>query len=102
MSLRMRDHIKSRMSDDPQHLGAKLGAAMLKYNVPAPAIAEYLQVSPDTIYRWSYDDDVPQGRRVDVRELLSKLNQSLRNTSLSGSVDDRTHAIQSLLINPRR
>jgi hypothetical protein len=102
MSLRMRDRVKSRVSDDPQHLGAKLGAAMLKYNVPAPALAEHLQVSPDTIYRWSYEDDVPHARRADVRDLLFNLRQLLRSTSLSGSVEDRTHAIQSLLVNTRR
>jgi hypothetical protein len=98
----MRNHIKSRSSADPQHLGARLGAAMLKYNVPAPALAEHLQVSPDTIYRWSYEDDVPEGRRYDVRLLLTGLRQRLRDTSLAGTVDARTQLFHELFSNAGR
>jgi predicted DNA-binding transcriptional regulator AlpA len=103
MSLRMRDHLRIRTYQEPQHLGARLGAAMLKYNVPAPALAEYLQVSTDTIYRWAYEGpDVPQARRADVRFLLSSLRHTLRDTSLAGTVDVRTRIFHQLFSDARR
>jgi len=101
--LRMRDHLRVRAYQEPQHLGARLGAAMLKYNVPAPALAEYLQVSTDTIYRWAYEGpDVPQVRRAEVRFLLSSLRHTLRNTSLAGTVDVRTRIFHQLFSDARR
>lgn len=103
MSLRKRDHLRARSATEPQHLGARLGVAMLKYNVPAPALAEHFKVSTDTIYRWAYETpDVPQDRRVEVRALLSSLRHLLRNTSLAGTVDVRTTLFHQLLSNARR
>jgi hypothetical protein len=103
MSLRMRDHLRVRSTTEPQHLGARLGAAMLKYNVPAPALAERLSVSTDTIYRWAYQGpDVPHGRRAEVRDLLANLRYTLRNTSLAGTVDERTQLFHQLFSNARR
>lgn len=96
LSLRSRERIVRRTNGAGRTpVGARLGLLMLQYNVPATALAEVLNVSSDTIYRWVYGQDVPDTRKENIRSLLSNLR--VLRTPLKGTVIERTELLHTLL-----
>jgi hypothetical protein len=96
LSLRSRARIAQRRKEHPRHLSARLGAAMADLHVPAGAIAEHLEVSTDTIYRWTYTEDVPVKARAALRDLLVRIRTCV-TAPLNGSAPERTAEFNRLL-----
>jgi len=69
---------------------------MADLHVPAGVIAECLEVSTDTIYRWTYTEDVPVRSRDALHELLNRVRERI-TTPLEGSLAERTSEFNRLL-----
>lgn len=96
LSLRSRAVIARRRKEHPRHLSARLGALMADLHVPAAVIAELLGVSTDTIYRWTYTEDVPVRSRDVLHELLARIREHI-TTPLEGSLAERTAEFNRLM-----
>lgn len=89
LSLRSRARIAERRREHPRQLSARLGAVMADLRVPATVIADSMSVSTDTIYRWTYTEDVPARSRDDLHALLIRIRERI-TSSLDGSLAERT------------
>ena len=89
LSLRSRARIAQRRKEHPRQLSARLGAVMADLRVPATAIAELMDVSTDTIYRWTYTEDVPTRSRDDLHSVLIRIRDRI-TSPLEGSLSVRT------------
>lgn len=96
LSLRSRARIAQRRKEHPRHLSARLGAVMADLHVPATAIAELLEVSTDTIYRWTYTEDVPVRSRDSLHDVLARIRERV-TSPLEGSLAERTAEFNRLL-----
>ena len=97
LSLRSRTRIRDRIASSPDDLGAQLANVMLQYCIPAVAIAELVEVTPDTIYRWMYTGGCTNTNvRVFVRSIERIARAHPDVFPLKGSVDDRTLTLLSV------
>lgn len=91
LSMRSRNRIRDRIAAAPDDLGAQLAAAMLKYCIPANAVAELVEVTPESIYRWMYHGGCHNSTiKTFVRTIERIANAHPELFPLQGTVDDRT------------
>jgi len=98
LSLRSRGILRDRITREPHHHGARLGVMLQTCNVPAVAVAILLELTPDTIYRWMYQDNVPPLHTERVKYVIKFLNRAARlgMTPLIGTVLERTNSFLAL------
>lgn len=96
LSMKARKKIDRALKQHPSSLGARLGSLMAGWNVPAAALAKELEVTPDTVYRWAYNDEVPEARYQDVKKLIAQIEKRVK-TPLRGSVHSRRSSFTKLL-----
>jgi hypothetical protein len=67
-------------------------------NVPAVAVAILLELTPDTIYRWMYEDNVSPLHIERVKYVIKLLNRATRTSEvpLTGTVLERTNSFLAL------
>lgn len=95
LSLKARRKIEKELKRHPTNLGAKLGETLARLNIPASAVATYMEVSTDTIYRWAYNE-VPQSRITEVKHLLRNIDRCIKS-GLHGRVSVRNDEFHSLM-----
>jgi len=69
---------------------------MADLRVPASALAGMLSVSSDTVYRWTYTEDVPMRSRDSLHDLLVRVRARI-TTPLAGSLAERTTEFNRLM-----
>lgn len=101
LSARTRTLIQDRLVEAPDNPGTRLAAASLKFGVPAPVLAEVLDVSADTVYRWMYTGNVPKERIKPINNLIREIERSFALTRvakpLTGTVSERTDAFYKII-----
>lgn len=98
MSLRSRDLLHDRITAEPRHFGARLGAAAHKCRVPADALAPLFNVTTDTIYRWMYHDEVPSSHHATAQKILLVMQRAFRagRVPMVGTVRERVRLFNEL------
>jgi hypothetical protein len=87
---------------DPEAIGPILGELVIEGNIPVEGVAQLLQVSEPTVYRWMYGHAAPRDALITARlkKFLTILRKSKRakDTPLTGNMASRMTDLASLII----
>jgi hypothetical protein len=97
-----REQIAAARNADPEALGPMLGELVVEGNIPVEAVAELLNVSDVTVYRWMYGTVSPRDadKILKLKRFLTILRKAkrARDLPLSGSVRERVKGVGRIVM----
>ena len=92
--------VRNMRAERPELLGPKFGLLIYASNVPASAVAQHLDITEASLYRWMFGSrDISKDNRPKVLAAGKKLSEAVKQGKLPvfGDLNDRRKALLSVL-----